>query len=886
MRFEPRSSLKTARPECEPRWIERADTLSEVIAPKAWTSAMVEAWLAWADDLPADYPPGPPADRLAGETPFDPLLGEGLDRYARRLAAWGWTLGYFDDAASATAFGDELFALLAGGLLSPGPSLRLGARVNPLADDPALAPPMAITDIASPAFAAASGSMRARNAARDRLAMVADAVMRCQGDEAACADPMANQALARAGRAARSAGASDGEIADAIALGRAGEDIALLEPLNAPLIVLAARDSVSAREGPARRAAHLGWRGGALTAAFKAADVVALERGRIAPRAAVNVLALGDGEDFAAAVRVAVVALDIEISANFHHDAAAAYRRRDHRPLALIVAGVAERLVAEGLGFDSEPGRVRAAAIAARLADAARAASAELAAVLGPCPADHEPGRASPRNAQVTAAIDDPEMSLRLGNLSLGPSPWPGPVSVAEAADGDTIATLSEAALEGLARLGLDVDEARVEALGRRTLEDAPTLDHLALSAKGFTEHEITAAERAIASGVRSLRSAFAPAVIGAGFVRDVLGAPESGLADPDFDTLAFAGFTGDEIETAQTFALGSGRIDHPVFAGAAEIPLQARLDMILAVEPHLCAPATAPLTLGFATSPREAASLQARAAAAGVRALRIERAGPGAAFALELPPAAEDRPRAPEPGPERIVERLVEVEPSRRKLPDRRKGYIQKATVGGHKVYLHTGEYDDGELGEIFIDMHKEGAAFRSLMNNFAIAISIGLQYGVPLDEFVDAFVFTRFEPAGPVTGNDSIRSATSILDYTFRELGVSYLGRRDLANLGAEGLNADGLGGGEADRTGGAAGPAAPQPASRFISKGFSRGSAPDNLVFLPFAPRGGGGDGASARAAAQICPSCGEVSLSPRGQRMVCEACGAGADRLGDP
>jgi ribonucleoside-diphosphate reductase alpha chain len=107
-----------------------------------------------------------------------------------------------------------------------------------------------------------------------------------------------------------------------------------------------------------------------------------------------------------------------------------------------------------------------------------------------------------------------------------------------------------------------------------------------------------------------------------------------------------------------------------------------------------------------------------------------------------------------------------------RRRLPERRKGYIQKSIVGGHKVYLHTGEYDDGELGEIFIDLHKEGAAFRSLMNNFAISISIGLQYGVPLEEYVDAFLFTRFEPAGEVKGNETIRHATSILDYIFREL------------------------------------------------------------------------------------------------------------------
>ncbi len=120
-----------------------------------------------------------------------------------------------------------------------------------------------------------------------------------------------------------------------------------------------------------------------------------------------------------------------------------------------------------------------------------------------------------------------------------------------------------------------------------------------------------------------------------------------------------------------------------------------------------------------------------------------------------------------------------------RERLPHRRKSYTQKAIVGGHKVYLHTGEYEDGRLGEIFIDMHKEGAAFRSLMNNFAIAISVGLQYGVPLEEFVEAFTFTRFEPAGLVIGNDSIKNATSVLDYIFRELGVSYLGRTDLAHV-----------------------------------------------------------------------------------------------------
>ncbi|MDA7606542.1 ribonucleotide reductase [Pelagibacteraceae bacterium] len=117
-------------------------------------------------------------------------------------------------------------------------------------------------------------------------------------------------------------------------------------------------------------------------------------------------------------------------------------------------------------------------------------------------------------------------------------------------------------------------------------------------------------------------------------------------------------------------------------------------------------------------------------------------------------------------------------------KMPDRRKGYIQKAQIGNHKVYLHTGEYNDGKIGEIFIDTNKEGELVKAMMNNFAIAISLGLQYGVPLDEYVDAFIDTKFEPSGNVSGNDRILSATSILDYVFRELAISYLGREELAH------------------------------------------------------------------------------------------------------
>tara|TARA_B100001123_G_C15142953_1_gene960314 strand:- start:210 stop:1058 length:849 start_codon:yes stop_codon:yes gene_type:complete len=130
------------------------------------------------------------------------------------------------------------------------------------------------------------------------------------------------------------------------------------------------------------------------------------------------------------------------------------------------------------------------------------------------------------------------------------------------------------------------------------------------------------------------------------------------------------------------------------------------------------------------------------------------------------------------------VEKRFYKQTNDRSKMPDRRKGYIQKVSVGDHKIYLHTGEYDDGKVGEIFIDMNKEGELVKALMNNFAIAISLGLQYGVPLDEFVEAFIDTKFEPSGKIKGNDRILSASSILDYIFRELAISYLGREDLAH------------------------------------------------------------------------------------------------------
>jgi ribonucleoside-diphosphate reductase alpha chain len=882
-------------PDTAPRCIERAGRVVEVAAPQSWTSARVEAWLDWGDAVPRDWPAAARPAALA--RPDNPWLGGGPDRWARRLAAWGLALGVFDDAKSANVFAQALFDLIASGAFAPGPVLAFGARLHPLADDPIESPPVEPLAIGTARFCEAVTGQETAEVLTRRLAAVADAVARCEGDAAACADPAENQALARAALEARAAGARDADIADAASLGRAEVAYDLVRARISPLIASAAPEDLIAGGEAARRAGVAAWRGGGLTLAASADDARALRLAAIAPSGLIAADAFADEDDFVAAVRLAVIALDIESAVGFCARAQDACARRDFRPVALGLAGVSERLVAEGLAFDGAEGRARAAALHALASAAATAASAELAAALGPYPrftAEREPrlagldarraalpahGRAAAllaeardlagagglRNALTSWAGGDADTALRLGCLSIGAEPWNGPRSVAESADGEVFPVLHEAALAGLARLGLDADAARLRALGARTLEGAPALGPDVLAAKGFTEHEIAAVEAALA-GAASLAEAFAPAVLGAGFIVDVLGAPAEAMADPDFDTLAFAGFAAEQVAAAQTHALGGASLatfaDAPVFAAAAEIPTSARLAMIVAVQPFLDIPPVARLELDFADLPDDATRLHAEAAGAGVRAMRLDRRPAPAGFVLEIPAPAGAEPR-PETR-DRIIERVVEVGRTRRRLPDRRKGYIQKAVIGGHKIYLHTGEYDDGELGEIFIDMHKEGAAFRSLMNNFAIALSIGLQYGVPLEEFVDAFVFTRFDPAGSVSGNDRVRQATSILDYVFRELGISYLGRSDLATLDPGELDRDGLGG-EANQ---------PQPLSRYISKGFSRGAAPDNLVYLP--TRG------SPREA-DVCPACGDATLVRKGTARICETCGVrqGAD-----
>ncbi|MBI1249960.1 MAG: hypothetical protein GC189_00620 [Alphaproteobacteria bacterium] len=421
----------------------------------------------------------------------------------------------------------------------------------------------------------------------------------------------------------------------------------------------------------------------------------------------------------------------------------------------------------------------------------------------------------------------------------------------------------------------------RAHAEGRGTLADAPGVNLEALRRRGLDDASLDAIEEA-ARDALNVRTAVHPLVIGPATTAKLLNLPPEIAAGKRGDFLKALDFTDAEIAAADAYCMGAGAVigaaelaaQHaPVFAAGDAIGAQARLDMAEALARVTIGATSCALTVRHDENIEDAL---ARAKAAGLALVRIERAPlPPLTLAplteAAAPAAIIEAPKQPAPDP---LERAAE----RRRLPDRRKGYIQKAQVGGHKVYLHTGEYDDGSLGEIFLDLHKEGAAIRSLMNNFAISVSIGLQYGVPLEEFVDAFLFTRFEPAGEVRDNAAIRHATSILDYVFRELAVSYLGRSDLAHVDPFDARGDGLG-----RAANEA-----ESAARLISRGFSRGAAaPDNLVVLrpkspatqaaPTRERVAPPPRAQARYEAESCPTCSNFTLVAERDGLACVSCG---------
>ncbi len=435
------------------------------------------------------------------------------------------------------------------------------------------------------------------------------------------------------------------------------------------------------------------------------------------------------------------------------------------------------------------------------------------------------------RNAQATVIAPTGTIGLVMDCDTTGIEPDFALVKFKKLAGGGYFKIINRsvpAALETLGYGSAQIEEIVSHAVGHASLGNAPFVNHTALVGHGFGPAELAKIEAALPSAF-DIRFVFNQWTLGEGFCRETLGIPAEKLADPTFDLLRHLGFTRAQIDAANDHVCGTMTLEgaphlkpehYHVFDCAN--PCGKTGKRFLSVESHITMMAAAQSFISGAISktinmPNSATIGDVLAAyelswSLGIKANALYRDGsklsqPLASALVEDDEEAEEilaTGSAQEKAAvlaEKIVEKIVVKEIVRRhreKLPERRKGYTQKAIVGGHKVYLRTGEYKDGSLGEIFIDMHKEGAGFRAMMNNFAIAVSVGLQYGVPLEEFVDAFTFTKFEPAGMVQGNDSIKNATSILDYIFRELAVSYLDRTDLAHVKPEGATFDDLGGG----------------------------------------------------------------------------------------
>jgi ribonucleoside-diphosphate reductase alpha chain len=458
------------------------------------------------------------------------------------------------------------------------------------------------------------------------------------------------------------------------------------------------------------------------------------------------------------------------------------------------------------------------------------------------------------RNAQSTVIAPTGTIGLVMDCDTTGIEPDFALVKFKKLAGGGYFKIINRAVPEALRTLGYgeaDIAEIEAYAVGHGTLAQAPAINHTTLKAKGFTDEAIAKVEKALPTAF-DIKFVFNKWTLGEDFCRDKLGISAEDLASPTFDLLAAMGFGKREIEAANVHVCGAMTVEgaphlkaehYAVFdcanpcgrTGKRYLSVESHIRMMAAAQPFISGAISKTINMPNDATVEDCKEAYLLSWKLALKANALYRDGSKLSQPLNAQLIADeddeddvveaflDRPAAARATglAEKIVEKIVErvtVLRERERMPDRRKGYTQKAVVGGHKVYLRTGEYDDGRLGEIFIDMHKEGAALRSIINNFAIAVSLGLQYGVPLEEYVDAFTFTRFEPQGPVQGNDSIKYATSILDYVFRELAVSYLERFDLAHVDpSEAGGFDALGKGVEEGK--------PTPATNYVSKGLTR-------------------------------------------------------------
>jgi len=460
------------------------------------------------------------------------------------------------------------------------------------------------------------------------------------------------------------------------------------------------------------------------------------------------------------------------------------------------------------------------------------------------------------RNAQVTVIAPTGTIGLVMDCDTTGIEPDFALVKFKKLAGGGYFKIINRAVPQALRTLGYSesrIAEIEAYAVGHSNLDQAPSINPATLKNKGFTDEKIMALNEALKNAF-DIRFAFNKWTLGEDFCKKVLKFTDDQLDDLSFEMLSALGFSKKEIEAANVHVCGAMTLegaphlkteDYAVFdcanpcgrIGKRYLSVESHIRMMAAAQPFISGAISKTINMPSSATIEDCANAYMLSWKLGLKANALYRDGsklsqPLNASLIEDDGAEEqedavevflDEPMAARTVQitERIIEKVVHrAANGREKLPNRRQGYTQKAVVGGHKVYLRTGEFGDGRLGEIFIDMHKEGAAFRAMMNNFAIAVSLGLQYGVPLEEYVDAFTFTKFEPAGIVQGNDAIKNATSILDYVFRELAVSYLERYDLAHADISDFSNTALGKGVKEGK------------TNLVSTGWTRGYKPKVL------------------------------------------------------
>ena len=420
------------------------------------------------------------------------------------------------------------------------------------------------------------------------------------------------------------------------------------------------------------------------------------------------------------------------------------------------------------------------------------------------------------RNAQTTVIAPTGTIGLVMDCDTTGIEPDFALVKFKKLAGGGYFKIINQSlplALQTLGYTQSQIQEIATYATGTRTLKDAPFINHESLKDKGFNHQAIERIESAL-DGAFDIQFVFNKWTLGEKFCRETLALTDTQLNDPNFNLLKTLGFTQEQILAATDFCCGTMTVEGaphlqsehlPVFdcanrcgrIGQRYIAVHAHIRMMAAAQPFISGAISKTINMpsdSTLDAVKDAYSLGWKSM---LKAVALYRDGSKLSQPLnamtDLGDASERTTQVMETAQQAASRVMVRYLAKRRPLPTRRSGYTQKAIVGGHKLYLRTGEYKDGTLGEIFLDMHKEGAAFRSLMNCFAIAISLGLQHGVPLEEFVEAFLFTRFEPNGPVKMNDQIKMSTSIIDYIFRELAITYLSRHELAQVVPEDLRGD---------------------------------------------------------------------------------------------